>query len=54
MTGYVRKFEGNTTMYFKISNKQLFKKYKRIWKKVEKLLKIELDSEPVYDDTDIT
>ena len=54
MTGYVRKFEGNTTMYFKISNKQLFKKYKRIWKKVEKLLKIEFDSEPVYDDTDIT
>ena len=26
MTGYVRKFEGNTTMSFKISNKQLFKK----------------------------
>ena len=25
-TGYVRKFEGNTTMPFKISNKQLLKK----------------------------
>ena len=50
MTGYIRKFEGNTTISFKISDKQLLKKYNQIWKKVEKLLKIELDSEPVYDD----
>ena len=27
VTGYVRKFEGNTTMPFKISNKKLLKKY---------------------------
>ena len=27
MTGYVKKFEGNTTMSFKISDKQLLKKY---------------------------
>ena len=26
-TGYVKKFEGNTTMSFKISDKQLLKKY---------------------------
>ena len=38
MTGYVRKFEGNTTMSFKISNRQLLKKYNRIWKKVKSLL----------------
>ena len=37
-------------MYFKISNKQLLKKYNQIWKKVEKLLKIEFDSKPVYSD----
>ena len=48
MTGYVRKFEGNTTMSFKISNKQLLKKYNQIWKRVEKLLKIEFDTKPVY------
>ena len=30
MTGYVRKFEGNTTMSFKISDKQLLKKYNQI------------------------
>ena len=52
MTGYVRKFEGNTTMSFKISNKQLLKKYNQIWKRVEKLMKIEFDSDPVYGDND--
>ena len=52
MTGYVRKFEGNTTMSFKIGDKQLLKKYNQIWKRVEKLLKIEFDSEPVYGDND--
>ena len=52
MIGYVRKFEGNTAMYFKTSNKQLLKKYNQIWKRFEKLLKIEFDSEPVYGDND--
>ena len=52
MTGYVRKFEGNTTMSFKISDKQLLKKYNQIWKRVEKLLKIEFDSKPVYGNDD--
>ena len=32
MTGYVRKFEGNIAMSFRISNKQLLKKYSQIWK----------------------
>ena len=53
MTGSVRKFEGNTTMSFKISDKQLLKKYNQIWKRVEKLLKIDFDSKSVYvDDND--
>ena len=39
-------------MSFKISNKKLLKKYNQIWKRVEKLLKIESDSEPVYGDND--
>ena len=52
MTGYVRKFDGNTTMTFKISDKKLLKRYYQIWKRVKKLLKIELDSEPVYGDND--
>ena len=39
-------------MSFKISDKQLLKKYSQIWKRVEKLLKIEFDSKPVYGDND--
>ena len=52
MTGYVTKFVTNTTIAFKVSYKQLLKKYNQIWKRVEKLLKIEFDSEPVYGDND--
>ena len=42
----------NTTMTFKISNKQFLRKYNHIWIRVEKLVKIEFDSQPVYDDND--
>ena len=35
MIGYVRKFEGNTIMSFKISDKQLLKKYNQIWKELK-------------------
>ena len=52
MTGYVRKFDSNATMSFKISYKKLLKKYNQIWKKVKSLLKINFDSEPVYGDND--
>ena len=48
--GHVRKFEGNTTMSFKISDRQLLKKYNQICKRVEKLLKIEFNSKTVYGD----
>ena len=52
MTGYVRKFDDNTTISFKISNKQLLKKYNQIWKNVKSLLNIKFDSESVYGDND--
>ena len=39
-------------MSFKINDKQLLKTYNQIWKKVEKLLKIEFNSNPVYGDDD--
>ena len=52
MTGYVRKFEVNTTMSFRISDKQLLRKYNQIWKIAEKLLKIKFDSKLVYGDND--
>ena len=37
-------------MSFKISDKQLLKKYNQIWKKVKSLLNIKFNSEPVYGD----
>ena len=48
----VRTFESNTTISFKINDKQLLEKHNKIWKRVEKLLKIDFDSKPVYDDDD--
>ena len=52
MIGYVRNFDGNRTMSFKISDSKLLKKYNQIWKRVEKLSKIKFDSETVYVDND--
>ena len=50
MTGYARKFDENATMSFMANDKQLLKNYNEIWEKVEKLLKIEFESKPVYGD----
>ena len=47
MTGYARKFDENTTMSLKVNNKQPLKIYNKIWKKAEKLLKIDFESKPV-------
>ena len=52
MIGYVSKFEGNTTMTFKMSDKQLLKKYNQMWERVKQLLKIEFDSKRVYGSND--
>ena len=52
MIGYAKNFESNTTIPFKICDKQLLKKCSQIWKKVKNLLKIWFDSEPVYGDND--
>ena len=50
MTGYAKRFEFNLTISFKISDKELLKKYNQIWKRIEKLLKIKFHSKPVYGD----
>ena len=52
MTGYVRKFNENAAMSFKANNKQPLKNHNKIWEKVEKLLKIDFDSKPVYGNDD--
>ena len=50
MIGYVKHFDSNKAMSFKVSDNKLFKKCNKIWEKVGNLLKIEFDSEPVYGD----
>ena len=50
MTGYAKKFNENATMSFRANNKQLLKNYNKIWEKVEKLLRIDFESKPVYGD----
>ena len=50
MTGYLKKFNENVTMSFRVNNKQPLEKYNKIWKKVEKLMKIDFENKPVYGD----
>ena len=52
MIGYVKNFDSNKTMSFKISNNKLLKKYTNIWEKISYLMNIAFDSEPVYGDID--
>ena len=52
MIGYVKHFDSNKIMFFKVSDNKLLKKYIKIWGKISKLLLIEFDSEPIYGDND--
>ena len=52
MIGYVKHFDSNKTMYFKVNDNKLLKKYNKIWEKISNLLNIKFDSQPVYGDGD--
>ena len=52
MTDYARKFDNNVTMSFRVNNEPLLENYNKIWEKVEKLMRIDFESEPVYGDDD--
>ena len=52
MTGYARKIDENATWSFIVKNKQLLKKYAKIWETTEGLMKINFESKPVYGDDD--
>ena len=53
MTDYINKFDENKiTMSFMIKDKQLLKNYNKIWKKVEKLMKIHFNTKTTYGDDD--
>ena len=51
MTGYVNDFNENKNtiaMSLRVNDAQLFKKYNEIWKKVEKLMRIDFEINPTY------
>ena len=52
MIGYVKCFDSNKLISFKVIDKKLLKKYTKIWKRVSSLMNIELDSKPVYGSND--
>ena len=52
MTGYVRCFDNDKTMSFRVRDNNLFKKCTKIWERISSLMNIEFDSEPVYGDID--
>ena len=52
MVGYVKHFDVSKTMYFKVGDNKLLKKYNKIWEKIINLMNIEYHSDPVYGDVD--
>ena len=52
MTGYARKIDENATMPFRVNNKEHLKNYNKIGEKIEKLMKIDFESKPIYGDDD--
>ena len=51
MIGYVKHFDGNKTMSFKVGDNKLLKKCNKIWEKISNL-NIEFDRDHVYHDND--
>ena len=52
MTGYVKCFDNNKTMLFKVTDNNLLEKYTEIWRRVNNLMNVKFDSEPIYGDVD--
>ena len=52
MSGYVKHFDINKTMSFKVDDDKLLKKYNKIWEKISNLMNIEFDGDPLYGDND--
>ena len=50
MIGYVKGFDSNKTMSFKVIDNMLLKEYNKIWGKFSSLMGIKFDSEPVDGD----
>ena len=46
MIGYVKNFDSNKTMFVKVGDNKLLKKYNKILEKISIIMNIEFDSEP--------
>ena len=52
-TGYIKKIDKNKiTMSLMVKDMQLLKSYNKIWKKIEKLMKIDFNTKTTYGDDD--
>ena len=49
---YVKHFDSNKIMSFKVSDNKLLEKYNKIWERVSNLMNIEFDNEYLYGDND--
>ena len=52
MISYVKHFDSNKSMSFKVIDNKLLKKYNKIWEKTSNSMNIKFDSEPIYGDND--
>ena len=52
MIDYVKCFDSNKTISFKVADNKLLKQYNKIWEKISNFMNIEFDGEPVYGDND--
>ena len=52
MTRYVKCFNSDKTMSFKVIEKKLSKRYSEIWERISSLMNIEFDNESVSGDND--
>ena len=50
MIGYVKCFDSNKTMSFKVIDNKLLARYTKIWEWLSSLMTIEFGSEPIYGD----
>ena len=52
MSRYVKNFDSNKIMSFKVDDDKQLKKYTKLWEKISNIRNIEFDSEPAYGDND--
>ena len=52
MIDYVKCFDSNKKMFFKVADNKLLKKYNKMRERDSNLLSIKFESEPVYGDND--